>query len=100
MVMVVGDVAGVVVLDVPRLVRVRIPDREALAILVPRTLDLVRRCTHSPVETLRERAACRGLGRGCRLRLRSRRGGFTGRASGGHRAEEATRRHLRASATR
>src|SRR5262249_4395498 len=40
-IMVVGDVAGVVVLDVPGLVRVRIPDRQALAILAPRTLNLV-----------------------------------------------------------
>jgi hypothetical protein len=39
--MVVGDVAGVVILYIPRLMRVRVPDREALAILVPSALDLV-----------------------------------------------------------
>jgi hypothetical protein len=42
-VVVVGDVAVVVVLDVPGRVRVRVPDRQALAVLVPSALDLTRR---------------------------------------------------------
>src|SRR5262245_61318332 len=54
--MIVGDVAGVVVLDVPWLVRVRIPDRGAFAVLVPRALDLVRRRADSPKEAPRELA--------------------------------------------
>src|SRR5262249_15788083 len=40
-VMVIGDVAGVIILYIPRLMRVRIPDRQALGILVPCALDLV-----------------------------------------------------------
>src|SRR5215813_1504885 len=53
-VMVIGDVTCVVVLYIPRLVRIRIPDREALAVLVPCALDLVRRRADAPVESLRE----------------------------------------------
>src|SRR5262245_15897441 len=56
-VMIVGDVAGIVVLYVPWLVRIRVPDREALAVLIPRTLDLIRRGADAPVEALRECAA-------------------------------------------
>jgi hypothetical protein len=47
-VVIVGDVTGVVVLDVACLVRVRVPDRRAFAILVPRALDLVRRSRCAP----------------------------------------------------
>src|SRR5262249_37427398 len=57
-VMVVGDGAGVVGLYMPRLVRIGIPDRQALAILVPRTLDLIRRRANAPVKALGEHAAC------------------------------------------
>src|SRR5262245_5270854 len=41
MIMVVGDVAGVVILYVTGCMRVCIPNRKALAIFLPRALDLV-----------------------------------------------------------
>src|SRR5262249_138095 len=53
-VMIVGDVAVVVVLDVPRLMRISIPDREALAVLVPGALDLIRRGAGAPKKTSRK----------------------------------------------
>src|SRR5262249_34875007 len=53
-VVVVGDVSGVAVLDLARRVRVRVPDRWALAVLVPRALDLVGRGGRAPEETRRE----------------------------------------------
>jgi hypothetical protein len=52
-VVVVGDVAVVVVLDISGGVGVRVPDRQTLAILVPRALDLVRGCRDAPVEPVR-----------------------------------------------
>ena len=56
MVVVVGDIAVVVVLDVPTRVRVRISDRHALAVRVPRTIDLIRRSSDAPIEAIRELA--------------------------------------------
>src|SRR5262245_38292725 len=56
MVVVVRDVAGVAVLDMTRRVRVGVPDRRALAVLVPCAFDLVRRGADAPVEAFRERA--------------------------------------------
>src|SRR5262249_13066678 len=55
-VMIVGDVAVVVVLDVAGGVRVAVPDGLTLAILGPGALDLVRGRRDPPVETLRETA--------------------------------------------
>src|SRR5262249_37657101 len=60
-VVVVGDVAIVVVLDVPRRMRIRIPDREALAVLIPRTFDLIRRGGDAPVKALGELPRRAGL---------------------------------------
>src|SRR5262249_19758086 len=53
-VVVVGDVAIVVVLDVAGRVREFVPDRLALAVLVPSALDLIRGGRDAPVEALRE----------------------------------------------
>src|SRR5262249_816278 len=53
-VVVVGDVAGVAVLDLARRVRVRVPDRLALAVLVPGALDLVGRRGSAPVKAVWE----------------------------------------------
>src|SRR5262249_217685 len=48
-IVVVGDVAVVVVLYIPRYVGVGIPDRFALAFLVPTRFDVVRRRANAPV---------------------------------------------------
>jgi hypothetical protein len=56
-VVVVGHIAVLVVLDVPRRVGVGVPDRGALAVLVPGPLDLVRGGGHAPVEPIGEPAA-------------------------------------------
>jgi hypothetical protein len=64
-VVVVGDVAGVVVRDLARRVGERVPDRRALAVLVPRALDLVGRRGRAPEEAFRELPGRFGL----RLRL-------------------------------
>src|SRR5262249_19334290 len=55
-VVIVGDVAVLVVLDLPGRVGVRIPDRRALAVLVPGAFDLVRGRGDAPVEPFREAA--------------------------------------------
>ena len=55
MVVIVGDIAGVVVLDVARLMRVGVPNRRTLAVLIPGAFDLVRRRSGAPVKTFRER---------------------------------------------
>src|SRR4030095_11255632 len=56
MVMVVGDVAGGAVADLPLRVRVCVPDRWAFAVLVPCALDLVCRGGRAPEEAFRELA--------------------------------------------
>src|SRR5262249_31403011 len=56
MVVIIGDVAGVAVLDLSRRWRVRIPDRRSLAVLVPRAFDLVRGRRNAPEEALRKLA--------------------------------------------
>jgi hypothetical protein len=61
-VMVVGDVAVLVVLDLPRRMRVGVPDRDSLAVLVPGTFDLVRGGRDAPLEPVRK-AAADGRGR-------------------------------------
>src|SRR4029453_11276849 len=53
-IVIVGDVAGVAVLDLPGGVRERVPDRRPLAVLVPRRLDLVRGGSDAPIETFGE----------------------------------------------
>src|SRR5262249_54550158 len=53
-VMVVGDVAGVVILDLPGRMGVGVPDRDALAVLVPGPLDLIGGRRDAPVEPVRE----------------------------------------------
>src|SRR5262249_24546717 len=53
-IVVVRDVSGVIVLYMSRLVHVRVPDRRALAALVPGALDLVRGCSDAPVKALRK----------------------------------------------
>src|SRR5262245_2753593 len=67
-IVIVGDVAGVAVLDLPGCVRERVPDRRTLAVLVPRPLDLVRGGSDAPMETLGEPSkaarSCCALGRG------------------------------------
>src|SRR5262245_19610172 len=61
--MVVGHIAGVVVLDVPRLVRIGVPNRETLPILVPSALDLVGRSAGAPEEAGWKSARCLSLER-------------------------------------
>jgi hypothetical protein len=61
-IVVVGDIAGVAVSDVAGRVRVSVPDRLALAVLVPRAFDLVSRGGGAPIETVGERS--RGTRRG------------------------------------
>src|SRR5262249_3704417 len=56
MIVVVGDVASVVVLDVARHVREAVPDGLAFVILVPSAFDLVRRCAGAPVEAIGKRS--------------------------------------------
>src|SRR5262249_5026455 len=70
-VVVVGDVAVLVVVDVSRRVGERVPDRRALAVLVPGAFDLVRRRGDAPVEPVRKPARHWGL------RLTRDRGHFT-----------------------
>ena len=53
-VVIVGDIAAVPVRDVPWGVRVRVPDRDALTVLIPCALDLVGSSCHAPPETVRE----------------------------------------------
>src|SRR3712207_1140706 len=53
-VVVVRDVAVLVVLDLPGRVGERVPDRDALAVLVPRAFDLVGGSRDPPVEALGE----------------------------------------------
>src|SRR5262245_53702790 len=74
MVVVVRNVAGVAVLDLARRVRIRVPNRLALAVLVPRALNLIRGRRGAPVEAFREFARlpsrcwwllCRGRIRWC-----------------------------------
>src|SRR5690606_17249014 len=59
-IVIVGDVAGVAVLDVAGRVRVRVPDRLALAVLVPRALDLIGRGGRAPEEAGGKPAWLRG----------------------------------------
>src|SRR5262245_31755318 len=54
MVMIIRHIAGRSVPDVARRVGICVPYRRALAILLPRTLDLVGRGCRPPVETLGE----------------------------------------------
>jgi len=61
-IVVVRDVAVLVVLDLPRGVGKRVPDRDALPVLVPRAFDLVRGRGDTPEEPVRE-AALGGRGR-------------------------------------
>src|SRR5262249_61187658 len=49
-IVVVCDVTCVAVLDLARCVRVRVPDRRTLAILIPRALDLIRRSARAPIK--------------------------------------------------
>src|SRR5262245_27222884 len=58
--MVVGNVAGIVILDLARRVRVGIPNRWAFAVLVPGTLNLIRGGSGAPEESL-GKLAPRGL---------------------------------------
>src|SRR5262249_38191422 len=47
-------VACIAVLHLAGRVRVRVPDRWSLAILVPGSFDLIRRGSHAPIEALRK----------------------------------------------
>ena len=53
-VVVVGHITVLVVLDVAGCVGVRVPDGRALAVLVPRAFDLVRRRRDAPAEPIRK----------------------------------------------
>src|SRR5262245_13415900 len=55
-VVVVRNVAGVAVLDLPWGVCVRVPYRFAFAVLVPCTFDLVRRCGRAPEKSVWKRS--------------------------------------------
>src|SRR5262245_35281388 len=63
MVVIVRHITRVAVLHFARRVRIRVPDRLALAVLVPSALDLVGRGRSAPVEALRklERPGARRL---------------------------------------
>jgi hypothetical protein len=52
--MIASDVAVRSIFDFAWSMREAIPDRFALAVLIPRALDLKRRCGGTPVEILRE----------------------------------------------
>jgi hypothetical protein len=65
-VVIVGEIAGGVVLDLARRVRERIPDRAAAAVLVHRALDLVGRGGGAPHEVFRKARLPGALG--CCLR--------------------------------
>src|SRR5262245_23069493 len=58
MIVIVCDVAGIVVLDVARRVRVGVPNRGALAILIPRAFDLVRGRAGAPKEPVWKLSRC------------------------------------------
>src|SRR5262249_34014826 len=58
-IVVICDVAVVVVLDLARRVSERVPDRHALAVLIPGTFDLIRGRGDAPEETIGERAVSR-----------------------------------------
>src|SRR5262245_65578663 len=55
-VVVVGNIAGVAVLDLPWGVCVRVPYRFAFAVLVPCTFDLVRRGSGAPKKSVWKRS--------------------------------------------
>src|SRR5215510_13058938 len=61
-VVVVGNVAGVAILDLPWGVCVRVPYRFAFAVLVPCTFDLVRRGGRAPEKSFREHSHRIGCG--------------------------------------
>ncbi len=100
MVVIVGDVSGVAVPDLPGRVCERVPDRGALAVLVPRAFNLVCRRGGAPEEALRELAACRRLGRGVLPRLRPSDRRLGRRAADGQRGDRRTRCGLPEIATR
>ncbi len=56
MVVIVRDVPGITVADLPGSVGVGVPDRRTLPVLPSRALDLIRGGRHAPPEPLRERA--------------------------------------------
>ena len=58
MIVIASDVAGVAVLDLARGVAEAIPDRLALAVLVPRAFDLVRGAGGAPLEALGKCQRC------------------------------------------
>ena len=58
MVKIACDIAGIAVLDLVGRMREAIPDRLALAVLIVRALDLVRRARGAPQEVFRKRDRC------------------------------------------
>ena len=88
-------VAGVAVLHLAWRVRERVPDRQTLAVLVPRAFDLIRRRRDAPEESFRKFAIRRGLACGELHRLRLSAFRLSSRATRGHRAGRGARCSLR-----